>query len=93
MLRIIVIPVYLVVLYRAEYALRRYRPAYKAGSTLSAFNLQTTKDFKDPGGSFCFAEEEGNVFLWLWIELIAFQSQILVMFGQLLIAYLQGTAA
>ena len=81
------IPLYLFVLYRAEFHIRRYRPQYSDKATIDDFSIMKTKDITKEGGSFCFAQNDGNVYQWLWLELIAFQAQIACMIVYLLKEY------
>lgn len=91
-LRLLTIPIYLMALYRAEYNIRRYRPFYDAESQHN-MDTQELKLVQSEGcingndcnqGEFCFAEEEGAAYQWLWIELFAFVSQLAVVFILLL---------
>lgn len=91
LIRLVTIPLYLVVLYRAEFAIRSYRPTYNKDASRTAFTVQKTRNIREAGGSFCFSESEGNVFQWLWIELIAFMAQILFMVIQLITGFCNST--
>lgn len=73
-LRILSVPIYITVLYRAEEAIRKYRTVY-AGNTLddvTSFKFASWKDSTKSGGSTCFFNNNGNALYWLWIELYAF---------------------
>jgi hypothetical protein len=59
--RLLTIPIYLVAVFRAEYAIRRYRAFFNVGATTEDFTLMLSENPAAEGGTFCFAEEEGNV--------------------------------
>ena len=61
-MRLATIPLYLFVLYRAEFAIRRFRPSYTKESTATEFNLVTTMNYNVKGGSFCLHANEGNAY-------------------------------
>ena len=42
LIRLVTIPLYLVVLYRTEFAIRRYRPTYNKDAERTAFTVQHT---------------------------------------------------
>ena len=46
----------------------------------------------DPGGEFCTSEKTGNAQQWIWVEIIAFQANVIVIFIQLLQSYCQSTS-
>lgn len=88
--RLLTIPIYLVAIYRAEYAIRIYRAYYNVDATASDFTLMFSEDPSQEGGQFCFAEKEGNVYQWLWVEILAFVCQLFLMMGHLLLDLCRG---
>ena len=99
LMQLLTIPLYLLVVYRAEFALRKMRPSYSPGSTWDDFELRSaasnakadpTKDYNPPRDEmFCVAEKDGNVFQWIWLELMAFTANVIVIFVQLFLSYIR----
>ena len=58
--KIITIPIYLAVLYRAEQAIRKYRTVYSAGSSPKNFTFGTWRDPTIKKGSTCFFSHNGS---------------------------------
>jgi hypothetical protein len=90
-LRILSVPIYIAVLFRAEQAIRKYRTVYagETSSQLNNFVFASWKDAKKTSGpaSTCFFNENGTGIFWLWIELYAFLGQILSILLDLINSY------
>ena len=87
LMQLLTIPIYVIVLYESEYSLRKFRPNYNDGATSDNFMLMTPELNSEAGGEFCTSEKTGNAQQWIWVEIIAFQANVIVIFIQLLQSY------
>lgn len=92
LMQLLTIPAYVIVLYEAEYSLRKFRPNYNEGATAEDFTLMTPELNTEEGGEFCTSEKSGNAQQWIWVEIIAFQANVIVIFIQLLQSYCASTS-
>jgi hypothetical protein len=60
LMQLLTIPVYVIILYEAEYTLRKFRPDYDDKATVESFKLMTPELNTVEGGDICTAEKQGN---------------------------------
>lgn len=94
--------IYLWYMFKAEFALRQYRPQYEKGSTRDNFMLlnsvwpkKAARDNyaadKSILGLACSQSYEGNSMVILWLELLFFLSNIFIILGSLIGAWFDET--
>lgn len=96
------IAIYMGFMFQAEFALRKYRPSYKNGSTADKFVLLDSVWPKKPQmkseeadqailGMVCSQSHEGNSMVILWLELLFFLSNIIILTGSIIGAWFDET--